>query len=158
MKKISVLVIALALSACSSTNSLIKKNDNFAKNTKQQSYRIEAENAQQEFEQYFAQQLDKQLVQNKIKNDLTSNDTVIKYELNYDQGSRALRYFVGFGAGKAQAVVKAHLINKSDGKEIASLTTDSTLSMGVFGGDAKATLDNSAKDITKKIIESNIFE
>ncbi|WP_277561129.1 DUF4410 domain-containing protein [Acinetobacter beijerinckii] len=158
MKKIPVLLIALALSACSTTNSLVKKNDNFAKETKQQSYRIETPNNQQEFEQYFTQQLNKQLAKNKIKNDLTSNDTVITYELDFDQGNRALRYFVGFGAGKAQAIVKAHLINKADGKEIASLTTDARLSMGVFGGDAKATLDNAAVDITKKIVESNIFE
>ncbi|WP_155721339.1 DUF4410 domain-containing protein, partial [Acinetobacter venetianus] len=76
----------------------------------------ETPNNQQEFEQYFTQQLNKQLAKNKIKNDLTSNDTIITYELDFDQGNRALRYFVGFGAGKAQAIVKAHLINKADGK------------------------------------------
>lgn len=158
MKKVlSLVILTTVLSACSTTSSLMQNNQ-VTNNTKQHSYMISVDADQPVFEQYFAKALDQQLINNNIKKDLENSDTMIKYELDFDKGNRALRYWVGFGAGKAKAHVKVYLINKQNHQQIAVITTDATMSMGAFGGDANSVLENAAKDISKKIVAAQIFE
>jgi hypothetical protein len=64
------------------------------------------------------------------KNALILEGTIIEYE----PGSRALRYFVGFGAGKAFATVQLRAIDKSTNEEIFRGNIGAEQSMGVFGG------------------------
>ncbi|MBI1922511.1 MAG: DUF4410 domain-containing protein [Geobacter sp.] len=52
---------------------------------------------------------------------------------NYDSGNRALRYFVGFGAGKATYDSNWKLVSAT-GEEIGNCNVDGWLAMGLFGG------------------------
>ncbi|MDT4289586.1 DUF4410 domain-containing protein [Methylomonas sp. MO1] len=52
----------------------------------------------------------------------------------YDKGSKALRYFVGFGAGTGK-MKTAWKVSDQTGGEIGSCNIDGSISMGVFGGD-----------------------
>lgn len=63
-------------------------------------------------------------------NTLILEGTIIEYE----PGSRALRYLVGFGAGKAYATVQLKAIDKAKKEEIFRGNIAAEQSMGVFGG------------------------
>ena len=163
-KKIALITTSLLIiTACASTNTLVtKKTDSIYS---QKSYLIENINDisheqdpnQKEYIIYFQESLDKALINANFKKDSFNNDTIIKYNISMDEGNRALRYFVGFGAGQAKALIKVNIINNSDQKSLIELDTEATLSIGVFGGDAKGILDNAAIDIVSKLINSKIF-
>ena len=65
--------------------------------------------------------------------------------ISYEEGSRAKRYFLGFGAGKAYCTIQARFINKETGEEVARTNFDGELSGGLFGGDADETVDGVVK-------------
>jgi hypothetical protein len=67
--------------------------------------------------------------------------------LSYEKGSRAKRYFIGFGAGKAYSTVKCTFIDKSTGEQVLEATFDGELSIGVFGGEAKRAYEGVVKAI-----------
>ena len=67
--------------------------------------------------------------------------------LSYEKGSRAKRYFIGFGAGKAFSTVKCVFIDKSTGEQVLEATFDGELSLGVFGGEAKRAYEGVVKAI-----------
>ena len=68
---------------------------------------------------------------------LLLNGTVISFE----EGSRAARYFIGFGAGKAYCTIQAVFTNKATGEEIIRTNFDGELSMGLFGGSPEEAVD-----------------
>ena len=68
---------------------------------------------------------------------LLMESTVISYE----EGSRAKRYFVGMGSGKAYCTIQVVFRNKSSGEEIARTNFDGELMGGIFGGEADDTVD-----------------
>jgi hypothetical protein len=51
----------------------------------------------------------------------------------YQPGSRALRYFIGFGAGRGKFESK-WIVNDSSGSELGACQIDGSITMGVFGG------------------------
>lgn len=57
--------------------------------------------------------------------------------LSYEKGSRAKRYFIGFGAGKAYSTVQCTFIDKATGRQVLKANFDGELSIGILGGDAK---------------------
>ena len=63
--------------------------------------------------------------------------TVIKYE----EGSRAKRYWIGLGAGKAHCTIQVILIDKETGDELSRTNFDGMIVMGVFGGDSDEAID-----------------
>ena len=67
--------------------------------------------------------------------------------LSYEKGSRAKRYFIGFGAGKAYSTVKCAFIDKFTGEQVLEATFDGELSLGVFGGEAKRAYEGVVKAI-----------
>ncbi len=67
--------------------------------------------------------------------------------LSYEKGSRAKRYFIGFGAGKAYSTVKCTFIDKSTGEQVLEATFDGELSIGIFGGEAKRAYEGVVKAI-----------
>ncbi|WP_019272004.1 DUF4410 domain-containing protein [Neisseria lactamica] len=77
---------------------------------------------------------------------------------NFNEGNRALRYLVGFGAGKATSKIVTTLVDKESGKIVGHIQTDGMLAMGAFGGNSGDILKRSAKDIAKKIAESGILK
>jgi len=77
-------------------------------------------------------------------NTLILEGTIIEYET----GSRALRYLVGFGAGKAFATVQLKAIDKATKEEIFRGNIAAEQSMGVFGG--------SFDEVIQKLVEESV--
>lgn len=67
--------------------------------------------------------------------------------LSYDEGSRAKRYLIGLGAGKAYATVECTFTDEATGREISVATFDGELSGGLFGGAA----DEATKGVIRAI-------
>ena len=57
--------------------------------------------------------------------------------ISFEKGSRAKRYFIGFGAGKAYCTIQSVFADKKTGEQILKLNFDGELSMSVFGGSAE---------------------
>lgn len=73
----------------------------------------------------------------------------IKWQFaEFDEGSRALRYFVGFGAGKGKITIHATFLDER-GREIAAVDGFGTVIMGVFGGSYDSALRECAYEITR---------
>ena len=68
--------------------------------------------------------------------------------IEYEPGSRALRYFVGFGAGKAFATVQLRAIDKATKEEIFRGNIAAEQSMGIFGG--------SFDEVIQKLVEESV--
>lgn len=73
----------------------------------------------------------------KTKGVLLMQGTIIKF----DEGSRAKRYWIGLGAGKAHCKIQVIFINKETGEELSRTNFDGMLVMGVFGGDSDKAVD-----------------
>jgi hypothetical protein len=69
--------------------------------------------------------------------------------LSFDEGSRAKRYFLGFGSGTAHATIECSFTAKSTGRQIAVATFEGELSGGLFGGSS----DDATKGVIKAIEE-----
>ena len=72
---------------------------------------------------------------------LALDGTVISFE----KGSRAKRYFIGFGAGKAFCTIQASFKDKATGEEVLKANFDCELSMSFFGGSAEEAVDEVVK-------------
>ena len=59
----------------------------------------------------------------------------------FDEGSRAKRYWIGFGAGKAYCTIQATFTNKETGEVVLKTNFDGELAMGFFGGDEQEAVD-----------------
>ena len=59
----------------------------------------------------------------------------------FEEGSRAKRYWIGFGSGKAYCTIRATFTNKKTGEEILETEFDGELAMGFFGGDEQEAVD-----------------
>jgi hypothetical protein len=67
---------------------------------------------------------------NKTEGVLLLDGTIISFE----KGSRAKRYFIGFGSGKAYCTIQSIFTDKTTNEQILMLNFDGELSMGIFGG------------------------
>lgn len=72
---------------------------------------------------------------------LVMNGTVISYE----EGSRAKRYFIGLGSGKAYCTIQVKFVDKASGEELARTNFDGELMGGIFGGSADEAVDGTVK-------------
>lgn len=77
--------------------------------------------------------------------------------LSFKEGNRALRYFVGFGAGSAKTLIETKYYDKSDNL-LGKLKTKSSLSMGIFGGDSNEILNLVAEKIVNFAKENYLIE
>lgn len=69
------------------------------------------------------------------------------------EGSQAMRYFVGFGAGAAKAQVEARVVDASSG-QIQLITADRRAAgMGIFGGDGRQFVTESLDQITDGLVK-----
>lgn len=68
----------------------------------------------------------------KTKGVLLLDGTIISFE----KGSRAKRYFIGFGSGKAYCTIQSSFTDKATNEQILKLNFDGELSMSLFGGSA----------------------
>lgn len=135
---------ALLLSACSTANihnvqTAEVKTDDFL-------YAY-ADCGESEEEKY----LEQQIIQLLRAKNIYGRDLVIKCKiLHYDEGNRFARYMVGFGAGAATSTIKIELENQKNDK-IGSFEVSAEMKMGVFGGSALNTIEESAKKIVDYI-------
>ena len=72
---------------------------------------------------------------------LVMQGTVISYE----EGSRAKRYFIGLGSGKAYCTIQVKFRDKATGEELARTNFDGELMGGIFGGSAEEAVDGTVK-------------
>ena len=61
--------------------------------------------------------------------------------ISYEEGSRAKRYWIGFGSGKAYCTIQVIFTNKETGEQLSRTNFDGELAMGLFGGDADEAVD-----------------
>ena len=61
--------------------------------------------------------------------------------ISFEKGSRAKRYFIGFGAGKAYCTIQAVFTDKVTGEEVLRTNFDGELSMSLFGGSPQEAVD-----------------
>lgn len=71
--------------------------------------------------------------------------------LSFEEGSRAKRYLLGFGAGKAYTTVECRFADERTGETIATATFDGELSMGIFGGSSDEAVDGMLKSIVEYV-------
>ncbi|MFQ6341720.1 DUF4410 domain-containing protein [Campylobacter sp. VTCC 70190] len=103
-------------------------------------------------EQYLEQQITQQLKLNNIY----GRDLIIKCKiLDYDEGNRFARYMVGFGAGAATSTIKIELEN-SKNEKIGEFEVSAEMKMGVLGGSALNTLEESARKIVNYLNKNYI--
>ncbi|MBI4472184.1 MAG: DUF4410 domain-containing protein [Acidobacteria bacterium] len=69
----------------------------------------------------------------------------------FDPGSRATRYFVGFGAGKTRIYCLFRLVDKATNRIIFERMENGSVSMGVLGGSSRGIMKELATDIAKAI-------
>lgn len=82
-----------------------------------------------------------------------AGDLVVEGKVNtIDGGSRALRYWVGFGAGAARFSVEG-TAKGSDGKLIGEFADERRSGFGIFGGDYETLLQNCAAAVGEDIAE-----
>jgi uncharacterized protein DUF4410 len=67
----------------------------------------------------------------------------------YQAGSRAKRYFIGFGAGKTKIVAHVKFVDKATGNALFEKDVDGKVVIGIFGGDSKT----SFRDVGKEVAE-----
>ena len=72
--------------------------------------------------------------------------------IELDPGSRAKRYFAGFGAGKSAVAVRGAILS-ADGTTIATFEQRRVGVMGAFGGDSLGKMTSDAKSIGEDIAE-----
>jgi hypothetical protein len=65
----------------------------------------------------------------------------------FKQGSRAKRYFGGFGTGAGQLIAHTRYIDRSTGDTVIEAEVIGTLTGGVFGGDSKNVIHDFAKAV-----------
>jgi len=69
----------------------------------------------------------------------------------YQAGSRAKRYLVGFGAGKTRAYCLFRLVDKDTGEVVFERMENGSISGGVFGGTDSGAMEELGDDIGKAI-------
>lgn len=74
--------------------------------------------------------------------------TIVGEIQEYDKGSRALRYFISFGAGTGNMKTAWKVVDPT-GEEVASCNIDGSISAGVFGGSFYEVHDEVAKAFIK---------
>ena len=73
----------------------------------------------------------------------------VKYRFTqFDQGNRALRYMIGFGAGKGTMTIDVGFYDPQ-GVKLADIDVGGELSVGFFGGDIDEAVSKAAKEVAE---------
>ena len=68
-----------------------------------------------------------------------------------DPGSRALRYFVGFGAGRSKAQAELNFVDVQSGEVVMVIADRRVAAYGIFGGDSEEHLQESFGDMARDL-------
>ena len=86
------------------------------------------------------------------KPDQNVNQTlIIETEIKIAYGNRALRYFVGFGAGKGSVVSTLRVKDNVSGGIKLELVSESDLAVGIFGGDMRQVVKENIKKLADQL-------
>ncbi len=69
--------------------------------------------------------------------------------ISFEKGSRAKRYLLGFGSGKAYCTIQSNFTDKHSNENIMKLNFDGELSMGIFGG----SVDEAVQGVVEAYLE-----
>jgi Domain of unknown function (DUF4410) len=142
----SIVFVALTLSACGGIHSVVTKQPSGITGIKavtvapvevashEQNVDAVALNAQ--LKKVAEDELRSHLASKNIAVSATSQATVVG-RINVVYGNRALRYWVGFGAGAGSLTITIELKDRSGNVQYAT-ETKSDLAVGMFGGDMSA--------------------
>jgi hypothetical protein len=67
----------------------------------------------------------------------------------YNAGSRAKRYFIGFGAGTTKVVARIKFVDVATGDTLLERYVDGKVWIGLFGGDSSGATRGLAKEVAK---------
>lgn len=84
---------------------------------------------------------------------LSPDALLVETSIHIIYGSRALRYWVGFGAGKGSVVINMKLKESSSSEIKLELESKSNLSVGAFGGSMDKVIKNSIKKIVSQFVK-----
>lgn len=97
-----------------------------------------------EFDTYFADSLKSELFENGPFSQ--ADGLVVEYRfMQYDEGNRAVRYMVGFGAGKGEVSIEVTFKNQA-GDQLSRIQVGGEMAMGLAGGSIKQALDRAAME------------
>ena len=74
---------------------------------------------------------------------------VVETEIRLNYGNRALRHFVGFGAGKAKMESLLTVKDAKTGEVKLNIIAESELAGGSYGGDVKSVIKDNIKNLVK---------
>ncbi|MBL0059033.1 MAG: DUF4410 domain-containing protein [Elusimicrobia bacterium] len=82
----------------------------------------------------------------------TEKDRVllVKLDIKVTYGNKALRYWVGFGAGSGGVDSRLTVTDSRTGEKKFEVTGDSDLSVGAFGGNMEAVLKSNIKSLIEQ--------
>lgn len=104
-----------------------------------------------EYGQYLEERLNYYLKKRKI----FAQDLLIECSItDFNEGSRALRLLVGFGAGRATSRINITL--KENDVEVANFEGLSSVKGGIIGGSFKGALDANADEIVEFVLKNYI--
>ena len=142
-----ILSLSIMVAACGGIQSKVIANNGSAANAKalelapiQVSSReqtADAQNYNREWEKLAQEEL-QGMMQDKGITNSTNGEGSIECKIKIVYGNKALRYFVGYGAGSGSVEVTLALRDNAGNVQYAT-TTNSKLAMGAWGGDMKAT-------------------
>ena len=142
--------VALTLTACGSSRSVIDKRDDVTSRARVLQVKTAAGQTGLQVPadclQAFTKRLERTLFHRKAFLHGTDGLTLTYTFANGDEGSRAARFWLGFGAGAGSIVVKA-VWTDADGKEIARSTHTGTVSGGATGGSWTDAFERCAKEV-----------
>jgi hypothetical protein len=73
--------------------------------------------------------------------------------IQFDEGSRALRYLIGFGAGKGKMTAEITFLDR-DQTELGKISVEGEIIMGILGGDFDAAISAAAKKVADYTIKT----
>ncbi|MBP3194131.1 MAG: DUF4410 domain-containing protein [Cardiobacteriaceae bacterium] len=146
MKKIIFLtILTVFISACGQAHIFDEQAASVEHQKRYQSANVECDKV--EYSDYLEERIRERLQKRQIP---LGNDLLIRCKMDYEKGNQALRYFVGFGAGKGYTDIDVEIYN-SQGEKITQFNVKAELVMGGFGGKSSEMLNNAARTIVQKV-------
>jgi hypothetical protein len=152
MRLFAVLALTAILSACgASKDSVIQPlSDDVFDNPR---YAIQQEETSVEVPQKFVFAFEASLMRRLGEEGFSFGDsekTLVYRFVDFDEGSRALRYFVGLGAGSSKMTVEVEF-RDAEGRVRGQVRSQGVLGMGFLGGEGAQAADAAAEGVVEEI-------